>query len=139
MRRQDTWCRSAADALFHHSVTVSCHGPQVLSNVAKCNFPTRAVYEAFVDSGAVMEGTEGTVGGGMVPRRTCATPSYLAPQPFNLEHASVPAHRQPRYPVRNVESGNTPPLEDPFSRWSGVGPTAYRNIFGTLGIVIRHG
>ena len=35
MRRQETWCRSAADALFHHSVTVSCHGPQVLSHMLR--------------------------------------------------------------------------------------------------------
>ena len=35
VRRQETWCRSAADALFHHSVTVSCHGPQVLSHMLR--------------------------------------------------------------------------------------------------------
>ena len=33
MRRQETCCRSAANALFHHSVTVSRHGPQVLSHM----------------------------------------------------------------------------------------------------------
>ena len=33
MQRQDTWCRSAADALFHHSVTVSCHGLQALDHM----------------------------------------------------------------------------------------------------------
>ena len=27
MQRQETWCSSAANALFHHSITVSCHGP----------------------------------------------------------------------------------------------------------------
>ena len=35
MRRQETWCRSAADALFHHSVIASCHGPQVLSHMLR--------------------------------------------------------------------------------------------------------
>ena len=92
-----------------------------------------------MDSGTVMEGTEGTSRGGMVPRRARTIPSYLAPKPFNPQHASVPAHREPRYPVRTVESDNTPPLEDPFSRRSGGGPAADRNIFGMLGIVIRHG
>ena len=98
-----------------------------------------AVYEVLVDSGTVMEGTKGTFGGGMVPRRARTIPSYLAPDPFNPEHASVPAHQQPRYPLRTVESGNAPLLEDPFSRRSGGGPTAYRNIRRTLGIIIRHG
>ena len=34
MRRQDTWCRSAADTLFHHLVTISCHGPHMLRNAS---------------------------------------------------------------------------------------------------------
>ena len=124
MRRQETWCRSAADALFHHSVTVSRHGAK--PHVAKCNFPTHAVDEAFVDNGAVMEGTYGAFGGGMVPRRARPIPSYLALEPFNPEHMSVPAHRQPGYPVRTVESDNTPPLEDPFLRRSGEWHTHLR-------------
>ena len=80
--------------------------PGVQQHVAKCDFPTHAVYEAFVDSGTVMEGREGTFGGGMVPRRARAIPSYLSPEPFNPEHASVPAHQKPRHPVRTVESGS---------------------------------
>ena len=113
--------------------------PGAKPHVAKCDFPTHAVYEAFVDSGTVMEGTEGAFGGGMVPRRARTIPSYLAIEPFNPEHVSVPAHRKPGYPMRTVESGNTPPLKDPFSRRSGGGSAADRNIFGMLGIVIRHG
>ena len=74
----------------------------------------------------------------MVPWRARPIPLYLAPEPFDLEHVSVPAHRQPGHPVRTVESDNTPPLEDPFSRRSGGGPAAYCNIFGAPGIVIRH-
>ena len=97
------------------------------------------MYEAFVNGGTVMEGTKGAFGGGMVPRRARPIPSYLAPEPFNPAHASVPVHRQPRYPVRTVKNDNTPPLEDPFPRQSGGGPAAYRNIFGVPGIVIRHG
>ena len=108
-----------------------------MPHVAKCDFPTHAMYEACVDSGTVVEGTEGTFGGGVVPRRACTIPSYRAPQPFNPEHASVPTHRQPGFPVCTVESGDTPPLEDPFSRRSGSWPAAHRNIFGTLGIVIQ--
>ena len=73
--------------------------PSAQPHVAKCDFPTHAVYEAFVDSGTVMEGTEGAFGGGMVPRRARPIPSYLALDPFNPEHASVPAHRQPGYPL----------------------------------------
>ena len=92
-----------------------------------------------MDSGNVMEGTERAFGGGMVPRRAHPIPSYLAPEPFNPEHASVPVHRLPGYLVRTVESDNTPPLEDPFPRRSGAGPATYRNIFGVPGIVIRHG
>ena len=88
---------------------------------------------------AVMEGTKGAFGGGMVPQRARSIPSYLSPEPFNLEHASVPAHRQPGHLVRTVESDNTPPLEDPFLRRSGGGPAAYRNIFGAPGTVIWHG
>ena len=57
------------------------------------NFPTHEVYEAFVDNGTGVEGTEGTFGGGMVPQRAGTIPSYLAPEPFNPEHVSVPAHR----------------------------------------------
>ena len=91
-----------------------------------------------MDSGTVMEGTQGALGG-MVPRRALPIPSYLAPKPFNQEHVSVPAHRQLGYPVRTVESDNTPPLEDPFPRRSGGGPAAYCNIFGAPGIVIQHG
>ena len=75
-----------------------------------------------MDSGAVVEGTWGTFGGGVVPRRARTVPSYLALGPFNPEHVSVPPHRQPGHPVRTVESGNTPPLEDPFSCRSGGGP-----------------
>ena len=92
-----------------------------------------------MDNGTVVQGTHGTFGGGVVPRRARTVPSYLAPQPFNPEHASVPVHWPLRYPMRTVESGNPHPLEDPFSRRSGGGPVAYRKIFGTLGIVIRHG
>ena len=92
-----------------------------------------------MDSGTVMEGTYGAFGGGMVPRRALPIPSYLAPEPFNLEHMSVPAHHQPKYPVRTVESDNTPPLQDPFPRRSGGGPAARCNIFGAPGVVIRHG
>ena len=90
-------------------------------------------------SGTVMEGTQGTFGVGMVPRRARPIPLYPALEPFNPEHASVPAHWQPGYPVRTVESDNTPLLEDPFPRRSGSGPAAYRKIFGAPGIVIRHG
>ena len=124
IRRQETWCRSGVDAMFHHSVTVSCHGPQVLSHMLR---------------NATFQRMRGAFGGGMVPRRARPIPSYLAPEPFNPEHASVPAHRQPRYPVRTVESDNTPPLEDPFPHRSGGGPAAYCNIFGAPGIVILHG
>ena len=92
-----------------------------------------------MDSGTVMKGTEGAFGGGMVPQRARPIPSYLAPKPLNPEDASVPTHRQPGYPVRTVESDNTPPLEDPFPRRSGGGPAAYCNIFGAPGVVIWHG
>ena len=90
-----------------------------------------------MDSGTVMEGTQGAFGGGMVPRRARPIPSYLAPEPFNPEHASVPAHRQPRYLVPTVESDNTPPLKNPFPRRSGCRP-AYCNVFGASGTVIGH-
>ena len=43
-----------------------------------------------MDSGTVMEGTEGTFGGGMVPRRARTIPLYLALEPFSPEHASSP-------------------------------------------------
>ena len=92
-----------------------------------------------MDSGTLMEGTKGAVRGGMVPQRAHPIPLYLAPKPFNPEHASVPAHRQPGYPMRIVESDTTPPLEDPFPGRSWGGPTAYRNMFSAPGIVIRHG
>ena len=90
-----------------------------------------------MDSGTVMEGTEGAFGGGMVPQRARPLPSYVAPQPFNLEHASVLANRQPGYPVRTVESDNTPPPEDPFPRRSGRGPAAHCNIFGAPGLTYK--
>ena len=62
-----------------------------------------------MDNGTVMEGTHGAFGGGggTVPRRARPIASYLAPKPFNPEHVSVPAHRQPGYLVRTVESDNT--------------------------------
>ena len=53
--------------------------PGAKPHVAKCDFPTHAVDEAFVDSGTVVEGTYGAFGGGMVPRRACPISSYLAP------------------------------------------------------------
>ena len=59
------------------------------------------------DSGTVMEGTEGAFGSGVVLWRACTMPSYLALEPFNQDHASVPGHRQPGYPLRTEESGNT--------------------------------
>ena len=92
-----------------------------------------------MDGGTVMEGTEGTFGGGMVQRRTCTIPSYLASEPFDPKHVSVPTHRKPGYPVRTAKRPNTPPLEDPFSCRCGGGSAADRNIFGMLGVVIRHG
>ena len=33
IRKQDTWCKPAADALAHHPVTMSCHGPHVSSHM----------------------------------------------------------------------------------------------------------
>ena len=39
----------------------------------------------------MMEGTYGAFGGGMIPRHARPIPSYLAPEPFNPEHTSVPA------------------------------------------------
>ena len=92
-----------------------------------------------MDIGTVMEGTYGAFGGGMVPWRARPIPLYLALEPINPEHTSVPVHRQLGYPVRTVESDNAPPLEDLFPRRSGGGPAAHCNIFGALGVVIRHG
>ena len=75
----------------------------------------------------------------MIPRRARPIPSYLAPEPFNPEHASVPMHRQPGYPMRTVESDNTPPLKDRFPRRCGGGPATHWNIIGVPGVIIRHG
>ena len=33
IRKQDTWCKFAVDALAHHCVTMSCHCPHVLSHM----------------------------------------------------------------------------------------------------------
>ena len=122
---------------FSHRVLP--RSPSARPHVAKCDFPTHAVYEAFVDSGTVVERTEGAFRGGVVPQRARTVPSHLALEQFNPSHASVPTHQHLGYPVRTVESGNTPPMEDPFLHRSGSWPAAYHNIFGTLGIVIRHG
>ena len=128
-----------ADALFHHPVIVSCHGPHMLSHVLRnATFQRMQCMRRLWTVVTLMGGTEGTFGGGVVQRRARPIPSYLAPEPFNPVHALVPAHRQQGYPVHTVESDNTPPLEDPFPRRSGGGPAAYRNIFGALGIVIQH-
>ena len=125
MRRQETWCRPAADALFHQfRYRILPCSPDTRPHVAKCDFPTHAVDEAFVDSGTVVEGTYGAFGGGMVPRRARPIPSYLARQPFDSVHTSVPAHRQQGHPVRTGGQGGyiTPAA-------SGV-PTASK--WGTL-------
>ena len=127
-KKKKSWCTSAADALFHHSVTVSCHGPQVLSHMLR-----NATFQRMQCMRRLWTVVP------MVPRRARPIPSYLTPEPFTQEHAWVPVHRQPRYPVRTVESDNTPALEDPFPHLSEGGPAAYRYVFGVPELVIRHG
>ena len=65
MPRQDTWCRSAADARpvppFRYRILP--RSPIAKPHVVKCDFPTHAMHEAFVDSGTVMEGTKGGIWG----------------------------------------------------------------------------
>ena len=47
--------------------------------VAKCDFPTHAVDEAFVDSGTMMEGTHGAFGGQYGPTARPSHPIVLGP------------------------------------------------------------
>ena len=54
--------------------------PGAKPHVAECDFPTHAVYEAFVDGGTVMEGKKRIFGGGMVPRRASTILLYMAPE-----------------------------------------------------------
>ena len=71
-------------------------------HVAKYEFPTHEVDEAFVDSGSVMEGTQGAFGACMVSRRARPIPSHVALEPFDPEHVSVPTHRWKRASVADL-------------------------------------
>ena len=75
-----------------------------------------------MDSGTVMEGTEGTFGGGMVPRRARTIPSHLALEPFNPKHASVPAHRKPAYQCAPSKVATHLRWRIHFRAGVGVGP-----------------